>query len=105
MHACDAAAACLPALLFAADHGRGLPLFSCLRLANEIESTRNQASFSYPGDSGASSIEQAGLGKQALLFVEQKPTPAPTPAEASTATDAVTGAAREAAGVESSARG
>lgn len=53
----------------------------------------NQASFSYPGDSGAS-IEETGLGKQALLFVEQKPTPTPT--------EVATGAAGEAAEVESS---
>lgn len=31
-----------------------------------------QASFSHPGDSGMT-IEEAGLGRQALLFVEQKP--------------------------------
>lgn len=33
---------------------------------------RGQASFSHPGDSGMT-IEEAGLGRQALLFVEQKP--------------------------------
>lgn len=49
-----------------------------------------QASFSYPGDAGAT-IEEAGLGKQALLFVEQKPTEAVAVAVAG-----------EAAGVESS---
>lgn len=44
-------------------------------------SCENQASFSFPGDSGVS-IEEAGLGKQALLFVEQKPAEAATAAEA-----------------------
>ncbi|CAM9497580.1 unnamed protein product [Pylaiella littoralis] len=37
-----------------------------------LSSTLLKASFSYPGDSGVT-IEDAGLGKQALLVVEQKP--------------------------------
>lgn len=48
-----------------------------------------QASFSYPADSGLS-IEEAGLGKQALLFVEQKPI------DMKETETAVTGAAGEA---------
>lgn len=55
--------------------------------------SQNQASFSHPGDSGVT-IEEAGLGKQALLFVEQIPT--------ETITEAAEEAAEESAGVVSS---
>ena len=67
------------------------------RLVNDgpISCLADQASFSYPGDAGVS-IEASGLGRQALLFVEQKP--ALTPAET---TETVAGAARGAADVES----
>ncbi|CAM9477769.1 unnamed protein product [Ectocarpus sp. 4 AP-2014] len=40
--------------------------------AQRLSSTMPKASFSHPGDSGMT-IEEAGLGRQALLFVEQKP--------------------------------
>lgn len=54
---------------------------------------RRQASFSYPGDTGVT-IEEAGLGKQALLFVEPKPKE-PTPVAAEEAAAAAAGDAAD----------
>eukprot|EP00752_Nemacystus_decipiens_P010534 g9380.t1 len=62
--------------------------------AQRLSSTLPKASFSYPADSGVS-IEEAGLGKQALLFVEQKPT--------ETVAETLADSSGEAAEVESSA--
>lgn len=53
---------------------------------------RLQASFSHPGDSRVT-IEEAGLGKQALLFVEQKPAEAIPPPGATEETAAAAAAA------------
>lgn len=49
-----------------------------------------QASFSYPGDS-AVTIDEAGLGRHALLFVEQKPKDAERNPEAETETKPAVG--------------
>eukprot|EP00903_Cladosiphon_okamuranus_P020027 g18395.t1 len=66
--------------------------------AQRLSSTLPKASFSYPGDSGVS-IEEAGLGNQALLFVEQKPI---NTAETETQTEAGAGAAGAAEKAEDS---